>query len=492
MKLKNNIIPFILFLGSFFLRLSLISKGPFNVDCLDLATQAERSLSAGQLQNMYGSGYPLVVILSAGLIYIFRMINIVDPVSAVNMMSVVTTSICVIFFYKIAERITSQKAAIFSTILFSLNPAFLGNSVFGISHGPALLFLSVSIYFLILFKEDNKCLKYLFISAIFFGFTGAARLQDMIFLIIPIASLILIPLKPCNIKIFLLFSLIAAAFCALFYLPYIITDAREDYFSQLRSYRADSLPVYSLEFIRYTFLELHGYLCELLLPVGLCISICGLFILGRKKNSYSMFIYLWFFVSFYILIIFSTTRPRFLLLSLMPLSIAAGECLSYLFNFNRVFKFVSIIMLCLLFRMGFLPTYYLLKFRHRVSVIIEYCKWLNKNTEKNSLIITCDDKPFIRYYGSRESLARPMNTFSISIEQLEMFKKGLDKKIEEGYPVYITDIGLYAYAPKGEFTSFFRHNYRIVPVGKSLYEDWHQGASENQLFYNNLYKVTKN
>lgn len=491
MRHRNIIIPCFLLLGSFILRLLLISKGPFSIDCFDLALKSERTFSSGQLQYMFGPGYPLAIILGAMFIWLFNAFNISSPVFAVNMMSVVTGSLAVFFFYKVSKSITDQKSAIFGTVLFSINPIVLGYSVYGTSNAPTLLWLCVSVYFLILSRENKDSLKNLLISAIFFGLLGGTRLQDMIFLSIPIASLLFLSERSCRIRRVFVFFLTAVSVSILFYIPFILTDRKVEYLSQLTKFRALNVPTYSWDFTKESFFKIHIYLLNALLPLGLIISLSGLFILARKKNPFSLFLLLWFFIPFSITIRFATTYSRYLLIPIVPLSIAAGACLSYFFNKGRIFKMASILILCRIFYTSFLPMYKLLDFRHNRSVIIEYCKWINDNTEKNAFVISCDDGSFINYYGYRELVSRPMDSFHIGMEQLEEFKTRLDKKLEEGYPVYITAIGLYDYSPNGEFTSFMELYYRIKYVGKGLYEDWHGGAEARRIFYNPLYKVTK-
>lgn len=491
MKYKHIIIPCILLLCSFILRLLLISKGPFSIDCFDLALKAEKTYSSGQLQYMFGPGYPFAIILGAMFIWLFNAFNISSPIFAVNMMSVVTGSLAVFFFYRISESITDQKSAIFGTVLFSLNPIVLGYSVYGTSNAPTLLWLCVSVYFLIISRENKDSLKNLLLSAVFFGLLGGTRLQDMIFLSIPIASLLFISKKAYRIRRIFVFFLTAVSVSILFYLPFVLTDMRIEYLSQLTRFRALNVPTYSWDFTKESFFKIHIYLLNALLPIGLITSLYGLFILVRNKNPFTLFLLLWFFIPFEITIRFATTYSRYLLIPIVPLSIAAGACLSYLFSKGRIFKMASILILCRIFYFSFLPMYKLLDFRHHRSVIIEYCKWINGITEKNAFMISCDDRSFINHYGDREIISRPMDSFHISREQLEEFKTRLDEKLEEGYPVYITAIGLYDYSPNGEFTSFMELHYRIKYAGKGLYEDWHSGAEDRRIFYNSLYKVTK-
>ena len=155
-KLRPYLIPFFLFLLSFLLRLSLISKGSFHVDCLNLAIQAEQTLETHSIHHLFGSGYPLTVILGAIFILISRIFSVRDPVIAVNLMSVVFSSLCVLANYSLVKKLLGKTAALFSSILLSLFPPFLVLSVYGKSHTPSLFFLLAGISSLLSFQTTGK------------------------------------------------------------------------------------------------------------------------------------------------------------------------------------------------------------------------------------------------------------------------------------------------------------------------------------------------
>jgi hypothetical protein len=124
-KIHPFLIPFLLFFASFLLRLALISKGPYHMDCLNLAIQVERTLSTQKLQPLFGFGYPLTVLSGVFFFWLTKFWGHADPVFAVNLMSVVFGSLCIPTFYAFIKRILDERTAILSSIALSLSPLFL-------------------------------------------------------------------------------------------------------------------------------------------------------------------------------------------------------------------------------------------------------------------------------------------------------------------------------------------------------------------------------
>jgi len=176
---KKLNLSILLILFSFVIRFALISKGPYHVDCLSLAMVSQHLADNFQLKHQFGSGYPLTVILGALFIAFTRLFQITDPVYSVNLMSVVLSSLSVGVFYVLVERLLNKRTAVFAAVAFSLSPIFLGISVYGKSHIPSLFFLLLSVYFLTRNGED-RTIKDFWLSAVFMGFMGACRLQDMV------------------------------------------------------------------------------------------------------------------------------------------------------------------------------------------------------------------------------------------------------------------------------------------------------------------------
>src|ERR1041385_9432311 len=133
--------PLVIFGLSFVLRLSLVSKGPYHVDCLYLVMQVEKTFETHQLQYLFGFGYPLTVIFASCAVLLGQWTGMNDPFMCVNLMSAVFGALGVFVFYLIAQDFFDEKAAVLGALIFSLNPIFLGVSTYGTSHTLSVFFL---------------------------------------------------------------------------------------------------------------------------------------------------------------------------------------------------------------------------------------------------------------------------------------------------------------------------------------------------------------
>ena len=171
------------------LRLSVISRGPFNGDCLSLAIQAQRTLELLQPQYLFGTGYPLTVLLGALFWGMTQLLGNTDPVLAVNLMSVVLSSVTVSIHYLVVQKLLGRPAAVYSALLLSVFPVFLGISTYGMSHVPSLLFLHLGLLALLRDKE-TLAIKNIALSAFWLGCMGASRVQELALMSLPISILL--------------------------------------------------------------------------------------------------------------------------------------------------------------------------------------------------------------------------------------------------------------------------------------------------------------
>ncbi len=497
-KTTSYLIPLLLFLFSFLLRLSLISKGPYHLDCLNLAIFAERSLETGSLQSQFGPGYPVVVLLGAFFIFISRMFSQNDPVAAINLMSVVFSSLCIPALYGVSKKLFGRLAAFLSSVIFSLTPMFLGISVYGKSHAPSIFFLLAGIYYLLSFLETrNK--KTLLISGLLIGLMGAARPQDMILTAVALSFLCVFGTNKENRNLtkkeafgnLFAFWTTALAVIVIFYLPYLNRELHTHYMRNVSRFWQQGIPgnfrgifsrslTVSLIFFLRTFTE-----------VGFAISIIGLAFIGRKSPRILFFFLLWLVIPLLFYGNLYSTVPRFLAFILPPLIFAQGYIFAKLMNIKLTFRLMSTAIYCTILYLMFTSIFPILYTRHAYALLPDYAKWVSQKIEKNARFITTDDNLFYKYYGGLNLLGRPMHFLSLEDSSLDNFKQKLDVLLDENIPVYTTSVGLYAYDPDQKFSSLIKKNYRLEVVGAKLYEDWHRGALKQRVFYNRLIRLRK-
>ena len=499
---KSNRITYLLIPLSFMAIFALISKGPFHGDCLYLALSAEKTWTLYKIHPMFGSGYPLTVLLAALGVGLLRCFSVQDPVMAVNIMNVCFGSLSLFLLYILGRKIFSPLAALFSALLLFTFPIFLGLAVYGNSHIPSLFFLLGGILFIVNFRQDGDR-KNFFLGSVFLGLMGGARLQDMILMMIPVSVLLLLgaprrwkkndsPPRGVSLVSLIEFWIIAILVAAAFHLLFIFKQNRGYYIDQFFLFwnwgvTTNFRGIFS-SFLPASFLHiLFG-----LTPVGMFLTICGFVLLLRKNPRIFAFFLLWFAVPFAFYGNLNSSVPRFFLLPSIPLILAQGYFFAYLFSFrNQFFRLTTMIVFCSMIFVLFTQIYPILKFRHEHMLLPDFGKYVASATEKDAQIITGDEIFFVMYYGQRAVFGRPETSFDFRQKDWIEFKTKLDGLLDQGIPVYITGSGLYSYDPGFVFSSFMKKNYDLTLIGIRIAEDWHQGETRLRTGKEKLFRIHK-
>ncbi len=502
-KIKLLLIPLAIFLFSFFLRLSLISKGPYDVDCLDLALRAEETLSTHRLSYLHGAGYPLTVILGAIFVSVAKFFHTYNAVIAVNFMSVTFGSLCVLVQYQLTKKLLDETAAIFSSLMLSISPIFLGVSLYGTSQVPFLFFLLLGVSFLLTYLKTGLK-RHLIASAISLGLMTATREQDMTLIFWAISYLIfvgvetkksaVIPLsKKKRLILFLIFWFITLLVTLPFHIPLLMDkEIRAPYLHEFYLEIKEGSWGNFMGILSPKLPKAFGYLIESLTIGGFIFSLLGFIVLGKKKYKISVFLILWIIVPlFFYGNLYTNVSARYFLMILPPFIIAQACILSQLVKSKHLLKFLTLVSFLIIFFILYSRFYSIFKFRHDHALLPEFAQWVAKNTEPHAKIITADERIFIEYYGHRSTVGRPTWLFITPPQEIEKFKGNIDEIIASNIPVYITASSLYAYDYHFHFSDFVKKNYRLDLVGKHGYEEWHAGVITPQIFYCSLYKITK-
>ena len=309
----------------------MISKGPYNLDCLELAIKAEQTLETFQIQPQYGPGYPLTVLMGAFFVFLSRLFSIQDPVFAVNFLSVVFSSFCILSYYFLAKKLFNETTAVFSTVMLIVCPIFLGVSVYGKNHTLSLFFLVQGISWLIsFFKTADK--KYFWGAALFLGFMGAAREPDLVLMILPISFFLYgfqnkddgfskqFP-RLLGFWLFIFFIVL------LFHLPFLGKEVSTVGNKVINLWEIG----FQKDFLGLGSLVLPisiKFLAKTLTSLGLILAGLGLFMLSSKCPRIFGFLLLWVAVPLLFYGNKETLAPRYLTLILPPLLLGQG----YLFN----------------------------------------------------------------------------------------------------------------------------------------------------------------
>ncbi len=493
--LKSYATPLTLTILSFLFYLSLISKGPYHLDCLHLAIQAEKTIATGEMQHLFGFGYPLTVLLGAFFVFLGRLFSLGDPVTLVNFMSVVFSSLCILPFYKIGRELLDQRAAFYSTVTFSLFPIFLGLSQYGKNHTVSLFFLLLGIHYLLEFQKTSLN-RYLLLAILSLAGMGANRLQDLLLMFIPLSFLFLFPPYRNEIKLsrrsftsLILFWILTALIVLSFHFPFLIGENQQSYTNQFSEFWKMGFSQNFAGFVSpYLWHSLKIHFVTLT-PVGLVMAFIGLILLSPKSRYAFLFLILWFVIPLLFYGNLKTTVPRLLLLSSVPLIIAQGGVYSRLSLINPSFRFVTFGIFAginLLLLSIFYPIF---SFRHQNALYVDFAHWVSEKTEENAHIITADDGLFISHYGNRAVIPQLNNLYSSSQDRWKNFKANIDALLEKDIPVYITGAGMYNNNLDLIFPNQINQNYQMTLIGRHLIEDWHRGEIIQDVSSGLLFKV---
>ena len=231
-------------LGALVMRMLLISKGPFSPESLNLALKAEATLDTMQLQYLFGTGYPLTMMITAASIFIGRFLGIDDPVFAANLMSVYASAASIPLFYLLVKRLTDVPTAVISAVLLAVSPIYLGISVYAKGHALEFLFIFGGMWSLLNYAERREA-NALLLSAVLFGCLGAVRVQDLAF-VLPAAVFMMFAWQPDQDQsqrrrdTFADACILGGAVVVItvaFHLPYLLGPDRAAYLAQLRNFR---------------------------------------------------------------------------------------------------------------------------------------------------------------------------------------------------------------------------------------------------------------
>jgi hypothetical protein len=424
--------------------------------------------------------------------------GITDHVLAVNLIGVVFSSIAILFFYLLVQRICDTLTALLASFILLINPIFMDVSTYGINHAPCLCFLFLGLLSLLRFQSAGH-ISNLLLSTLYFGFMGATRLPDFI-LTFPALSYMFIAGLNSNspwdnnnkMRYFLLFIFMTILIITLFHLPYITFD-HTGYAIQAKDNWKLNLSNSFQGLWAWPFKNSLSSLLKTFTMVGLVCFSAGLYYASVLNKRLLIFTVLWWALP---LIIFSniiTTAPRYLTIILPAFIIPISIFLAHMFRHKRIlWRLIAPISCLIVLIQPLMNTRGTFIRRHHHSLIADFYRWVGKSTPSDATIISADDAVFITYYSGRKTLSKPVAVIGhISPEKLIIFKKNLDNILNARKPVYAAHWGLDSYDSFKEFRDLMRQNYDLIPIGQRPLESWYQTPFTTYLRMADLVKIEK-
>lgn len=496
-RLKQYFIPVLLFSLSLLIRLSLISKGPYHSDSLFFAMNVDETWRTHQIHFLHGHGYPFLAITGALFFGFLKTLGSLDPFFAVNLLSVITSALCLFPLYAICKNLFDPLTALVTTLLFCVSPLFLSTSVYGNSHTLFLLLALLTIFFILRYKTNDQP-HLLWWGTLCWGLAGATRIQDLIFTSLAMAWLFLFVPPVAEKKKWRDLAIVSAVsffIIFLFYLP-LFWQRTGKYYST-GFFRFNFLDPLSDLFPPYYLGVSAQYLIKNFHPLGIISILLGIFQLLKADRRKSIFLLLWVFIPFLVLGNHFFTTPRWHMPITVPLTIFQGYFLAKLISGKKTrFQLVGILLVLVLLIRSLTLMLPILLFRHEQALTPDFGRWVAAHTEPHALIIVGDDGSFISYFGQRK-LYHQINTDTDVFradkpleKELREYKNTLDQFLAAGTPLYITEIGLFS-NNTGLFFAFMTKYFQLTFVGEAPIEVWHRACIEQTLLNIKLYKITK-
>lgn len=501
-KYRDVFICLLLLLGSLVPRLLLISKGPFTPDALNLAIIAERTLLTGQLHAQYGTGYPLLVLITAGFVGLARLFGCSDPVVGANLMGVTCGALSVVVIYFLGRRILDRPAAIISAVLFSLSPIFFGTSVYGTGQAAEHIFLGGGLILLWEYARGGRW-RVLAAAALVFGLMGAVRLQDLAFVSPAIVFFLLFVHPPDNgpapgrgtwsrgLREVLLLGAVVATVIALFHLPLLLGPNSTEYLTRYRRFQSATFMSGNFGVRTFMFGQFRKWLTQNFSVLGLTALLLGLLLMTAQRRRLTVFLLIWILgpMIFYVLI--DTTIPRLLVIVLPPMCVFTGYLLGFVYGRGSVpGRTVSAGMCVLIGFIMFMEVLPFVRFRHEHALVPEMVQWVREQVPDNAHMVLLDEHLFYEHYGNFPVLSRPRPRGPGYEQRLAGFQSRLEELTERGVPVYATGVGIYSDDVQQRFASFLKERYEFNVIGAPFFEDWHHGELKNFVFRNIVIRLS--
>jgi hypothetical protein len=497
LKRFQPFIPLFILTYGLYLHSSFISKGPVTVDCLSLVIQSEKMLETFRLKFLFGTGYPVMVLLGGLFTAAGRFLGLGDPVFMVNMVSVIFSSFAALAFYYLVRKAAGELSAVLSAFLFLFNPIILDVSSYGINHMPSLFFFLAGLLALDHF-HDKRNGRMLFLSGLCFGLMGGTRLQDLILTFPFILFFYYFGLstrrpidRPYRTLYLMVVVTIIAATVVLFHLPFLLTD-NVQYFDQLGTFFKAGLFENFKGFFSSSLLASGQYYFWSLSWAGVAWWVLGNIYLARNNPKALALTVLWWAgpLLFYGNLI--TTVPRFLSVTLpgfiIPIAVLLAHFLRKNNRWGRILAGASFLFMVI---QPLANTQEVLRRRHQHSLAAEFYTWIREVTPPDASIICSDDALFITYYSGRSRLEKPAGARHLTREELDAFQQELNEALGKNVPVYMTSMGLQAYDYYHEFSGFMNKHYILTAIGEKPLELWYATPFEAHLFMSVLFKVEK-
>lgn len=474
---RSTLTIMVLFLFSFLLRLFFMNDGLFHHDSIQFALAVEKTVETGIIHPAVGAKYGLVVINALLFEIPYHLFGAVSSELTITLSTMLFASLAVVFLYLFMRELGRSKFhSISAALLFSVAPLFLSITTYAKSHGLSLFLVTLSAYALVRALKRSS-FHYAIIASFTFGMILHVRPSDIVFglplLIIYLWAPKLIKMKGKEIRWqprFLVAIIVPSAFLALLYLM-----TQWHFFLVQATVNPIDPSLFNLFFALHTMYQTLTVLGSLFLLVGI-------FFLWRSQKHLLLLLLAWFLPTFLYHASISTFSPRLLAVSVVPLMIITSHGIEIVYKKKNP---VGILLLIILALSMLFSVYPILDYRKDHSAGKDLALQISSLTEEDAVIILTEDGPFIEYYAGRETMAySPGHTDT----ELQTYLGDISILIEEGRPVYISEVAFIYHKPPSEsMRVFFAMNetFKMTAIDESPWENFHKASLE--IYFEEVY-----
>jgi hypothetical protein len=475
---------FFLFLLNLLAGLLLINEGMFHFDSVILAQAVEKTYQTGQLQSAVYGRYGAVIVNS--FLYFPFFLGKESAEFATLFSSVLFHSLSIVaFFLLIYELFGNRVQAVFGALLLSFTPFYFSPNTYGKEHGMCMFFFLLSLFLLHRGRRSGS-LWLIGLSSLFCGFSASVR--EAILPAIPLYFLLYfiadtgrgphkshLPSERSDQKMLLFMALpvsIILVSLVLTYLSPVISTALFRRSTAIANFEGLFSPT-----LKTALMDILWIVPKVLFVF----FFAGIYLLKRDKRSpLLLFLVLW---TMQILIFgnVSNYKPRFLDIVIAPFFIIVSYALAWLYIRSRIVA-MALVAYCVVTM--FLFMFPMLYFRHHYCGEKQLALYVRAVTEKDAVIITTDEFPFIEYYGHRNILVMPHGGSRIMGD----FAAKVNGFLKSDIPVYYTDNPYYVYIESGARRWLMKY-YRLDNVGGALNEDFHIAELASRRVFQNIFRV---
>lgn len=479
-KVKLSLLCLFLFISSFSLGMTYLNDGMFHYDAIITAEAVETFYDSGVFKGSINGRYGIVILTNLIHYPLHFFYDNADLTVRLTTVLFYALSIMVMFLF-VDKLLLNRKIGFVSSLFLMVAPLYISSNTYGKEHGPAIFFLLLSFYLLLLGKElSNK--KWLFLSC--FSFFFALAIREATILFIPyFFFLMLDPKFSFKDGFTVLFKKRHTLFTSIVFFVMLAVLLKLYLFSAFIRLRSDVLGVAKLQGLFSSIFEFAVSSLVQTTSILWVFVFVGVIISFTRNKQRTFFLILWFMLIFYIGNL-GGFKPRYLDVVLIPFFIFASFSLVKFYNLNKILGFVTIFSLLML---TFIPIQPVLEYRTEYNGAKEFALFVNEKTKVGSVIITMDDSPFIRYYGERETMGHPIN----DVEKTDNFIKDIVNNLSNGKEFYLMDSGL-SYDPGGIVKTALVNNFDFEFIGSKLTEDYHNADIKLSVYEQRLFRLHYN